>query len=43
MKKFIIYFGSVIFSALMFYNMGAGNLLAKNFDVSLESINPTCS
>ena len=38
MKKLIIYFGSVVFSALMVYNISADNLFAKNTDVSLESI-----
>jgi hypothetical protein len=38
MKKIIVYIGSAVFAALMVYNIGAGNLLAKNTDVSLESI-----
>jgi hypothetical protein len=38
MKKIILYIGSVVFTALMGYNIGAGNLLAKSSDVSLESI-----
>jgi len=41
MKKIILYIGSVVFTALMVYNIGAGNLIVKNTDVSLESINPT--
>ena len=38
MKKIISYLFSAVFAALMVYNIGAGNLLAKNTDVSLESI-----
>lgn len=38
MKKLILYIGSVLFAALMVYNIGTGNLVAKNVDVSLESI-----
>lgn len=38
MKKIILYIGSVVFTALMVYNIGAGNLIAKSSDVSLESI-----
>jgi len=38
MNKIILYIGSIVFAALMVYNMGEGNLLAKNPDVSLESI-----
>lgn len=38
MKKIILYIGSVVFAALMVYNIGSDNLIAKNIDVSLESI-----
>ena len=38
MKKLIIYFGSLVFAALMVYNMGVVNLTVKNTEVSLESI-----
>lgn len=38
MNKIILYIGSIVFAALMVYNIGEGNLLAKNPDVSLESI-----
>lgn len=38
MKKILLYIGSAVFAALMVYNIGAGNLLAKSSDVSLESI-----
>ena len=38
MKKILLYIGSAVFAALMVYNIGAGNLIANNTDVSLESI-----
>jgi len=38
MKKIILYIGSAVFAALMVYNIGSGNLIAKSSDVTLESI-----
>ena len=38
MKKIILYIGSAVFAALMVYNIGKSSLIAKNTDVSLESI-----